>query len=137
MFVGILNSNAVLYLWDQFFMMKWNIMFIKHATKAILYLLRDRMMYATDYNDMRKIFLDEPSLLYTSDIQAAFVHLAIKNEDPRFIPPMNQRFYPSKSINANQLVSKKQKTYFETIGIKDISLNLIILSVSDFFTIEN
>ncbi|CAM2720415.1 unnamed protein product [Rotaria socialis] len=127
MFVGILNSNAVLYLWDQFFMITWDTVYIKHAAKAILYLLRDRLMYATDYNDMRKMLLDEPCLLYTSDVQAAFIHLAVRNEDPKCIPAMNQRFYPSKSISTNQSDSKKHKTYLETIGIRNISLNLIIV----------
>ena len=55
MFVGIVNCNAVLYLWDQFFMMKWNTLYIEHATKAILYLLRDQFMAATDYDQMRKV----------------------------------------------------------------------------------
>lgn len=55
MFVGIVNCNAVLYLWDQLFMMKWNPLYIEHATKAVLYLLRDRFMSATDYEQMRKV----------------------------------------------------------------------------------
>lgn len=132
MFFGILNSNAALYLWDQFFMIKWNNQYIEHATKAILYLIRDRFMYATDYDQMRKVFLEEPCLLHTSDVQAAFVHLALKNEDPKYIPAMNQRFYPSKPVsiqqNTQQQLSNRKKAYLETIGIKDISLTLAIPS---------
>jgi hypothetical protein len=130
MFFGILNSNAALYLWDQFFMIKWNNQYIEHGTKAILYLLRDRFMYATDYDLMRKVFLEEPCLLHTADVQAAFVHLALKNDNPKLIPAMNQRFYPNKPVfiqqNPNQHIPNKKKAYLETIGIKDISLTLAI-----------
>ncbi|CAF3891149.1 unnamed protein product, partial [Rotaria sordida] len=132
MFIGILNTNSALYLWDQFFMIKWNTQYIEHATKAILYLIRDRFMYATDYDQMRKVFLDEPCLLHTTDVQAAFVHLALKNEDPKFIPAMNQRFYPSKPVvpkqNDKQQIPNRKKAYLETIGMKDISLTLAIPS---------
>ncbi|CAF2093633.1 unnamed protein product [Rotaria magnacalcarata] len=130
MFFGILNTNSALYLWDQFFMIKWNTTYIEHATKAILYLLRDRFMYATDYDQLRKVFLDEPCLLHTADVQAAFVHLALKNADPKYIPAMNQRFYPSKPIipriDDNRQIPNKKKAYLETVGIKDISLTLAI-----------
>lgn len=131
MFFGILNSNAALFLWDQFFMIKWNNHYIEHATKAVLYLLRDRFMDATDYDQMRKVFLDEPCLLHTADVQTAFVHLALKNENPKYIPAMNQRFYPTKAFTApsNQdttQVSNRRKAYLESIGIKDISLTLAL-----------
>ena len=130
MFFGILNSNSALYLWDQFFMIKWHTQYIEHATKAILYLLRDRFMSATDYDEMRKVFLEEPCLLHTLDVQAAFVHLALKNEDPKYIPAMNQRSYPTKTTiiqnNNTQQSSNRRKAYLEMIGIKDISLTLAI-----------
>jgi len=121
MFAGILNSNCLLYFWDQFFMIKWNIDYIEHATKVIFYLLRDRFMCAKDYNEMRKVFLEEPCLLYTSDVQTAFIHLTLKNDELKYIPTMNRRFYPLKPLILNQ-----QKIYFEKIGIKNISLSLII-----------
>jgi hypothetical protein len=44
-------------------------------TKALLYLLRNDFMMAKDYDDMRRVFLDGPSKLLTSDIQSAFMHL--------------------------------------------------------------
>ena len=124
MFVGILNSNSALYLWDQLFMIKWNIHYIEHATKAILYLLRDRFMSAMDYDQMRKVFLDEPCLLHTADVQAAFVHLALKQEDLKFVPAMNQRSYPSDSTKRQN--SHGKKAYLESIGIKNISLSLAL-----------
>ena len=113
-------------------MIKWNTQYVEHAVKAILYLLRDRFMYATDYDQMRKVFLDEPCLLHTADVQAAFVHLALKNEDPKFVPAMNQRFYPAKPVllehNTTNRKIPNKKAYLETIGIKDISLTLAIPS---------
>ena len=116
-------------------MIKWNNHYIEHATKAILYLLRDRFMYATDYDQMRKVFLEEPCLLHTADVQTAFVHLALKNEDPKYIPAMNQRFYPARAFatqsnnnNHHTDVSNRRKAYLESIGIKDVSLTLAIPS---------
>jgi hypothetical protein len=136
MFFGILNSNSALYLWDQFFMIKWNTQYIEHAAKAVLYLLRDRFMYATDYDQMRKVFLEEPCLLHTADVQAAFVHLALKNDDPQYIPAMNQRFYPSKPVvlqqDNNRQIPNKKKAYLETICMKDISLTLAIPARQEF-----
>ncbi len=126
MFVGILNSNSVLYLWDQFFMIKWDTVYIEYATKAVLYLLRDSFMQATDYDGMRKIFLEDPCRLYTSDIQTAFVHLALKHGDPKYIPIMNRRLHSSKSMDYTQYISSKQKIYFDEIGVKNISLSLTI-----------
>lgn len=152
MFFGALNSNAALYLWDQFFMVKWNTQYIEHATRAVLYLLRDRFLYATDYDQMRqvrlivlnsmwsssslcfssKVFLEEPCLLHTADVQVAFVHLALKNDDPKFIPAMNQRFYPNQPSNVRSIdhrqMPNRRKAHLESIGIKDISLTLAIPS---------
>ncbi|UJR31743.1 hypothetical protein I4U23_019221 [Adineta vaga] len=131
MFVGILHSNSVLYLWDQFFMIKWEMIYIEYACRAIIYLLRDNFMCAENYEEMRKIFLDEPFQLYTSDIQTAFVHLALKQDDPKYIPAMNQRARSMKLLNNIPILSNKQKLYLESIGIKDISLNLITLVTKD------
>jgi hypothetical protein len=77
-------------------------------------------MGATDYDEMRKVFLDEPCHLHTADIQTAFTHLTLRNDDPRTIPNINRRTYPVK------LETKKPMTNLERIGIKDISLSLII-----------
>jgi hypothetical protein len=126
MFAGILHSNAVLYFWDQFFMTKWDIDYIEYATKAVLYLLRERFMSARDYDDMRKVFLEEPCRLYTSDIQTAFVQLVLKNEDSKYISTINRRIYPLKSIVLN-----RYKIDCEIIGVKDISLSLIMPMVNE------
>jgi hypothetical protein len=131
MFVGILHSNAVLYFWDQFFMTKWDIDYIEYAIKTVFYLLRARFMYAKDYDDMRKVFVEEPCLLYTSDIQTAFVQLVSKNEDSKYISTINRRLYPLKPI-----ISNRYKIDTELIGMKDISLNLIMPIVSQMIGFE-
>lgn len=55
LFVGIVNRKSFMYLWDQFFLLKWNHSAIELAATAILYLLRDRFMLANDYEQMRKV----------------------------------------------------------------------------------
>jgi hypothetical protein len=107
-------------------MTKWDIDYIEYATKTVLYLLRERFMSARDYDDMRKVFLEEPCRLYTSDIQTAFVQLVLKNEDSKYISTINRRVYPLKSIVLN-----RYKIDCEIIGVKDISLSLIMPMVNE------
>ena len=135
--MGILSLNSVLYLWDQFFMVKWELNYIEHACRAILYLLRDNFMYAENYEEMRKVFLNEPCLLYTSDVQTAFVHLALKQDDPKYIPAMNQRIRPMRSLDNIEIRPNKQKIILESVGIEHISLTLITPSVWNLNLIEN
>lgn len=77
-----------------------------------------------------QVFLDEPCLLHTADVQAAFIHLAIKQGDPKMIPAMNQRFYPNKVTDQlrtdHKLIPNRRQAYLETVGVKDISLTLSI-----------
>lgn len=124
MFVGILNANAVLYLWDQLFLMEWNIHYLEIITKTILYFLRQHFLRANDYEQMRQVFLLKPSRLYTSDIQQAFLHCHLNQEHPQYIPTMNRQ------------VSLKKSTLHDdydrnVIGIKNISLELLIPLVDD------
>ena len=102
-------------------MSHWDIHYLEYAVRTILYLLRHRLMSARDYDEMRRVFLDEPSRLYTIDIQSAFVHLLIKNEDSKSIATINRRSHPLKPIIWN-----KYPTNSGMIGIKDISLSLIM-----------
>ena len=88
-------------------------------------------MYAKDYNDMRKVFLEEPCRLYTSDIQAAFLQLVLKDEDSKSISTINRRVYTLKPIVLN-----RHKIDSKLIGIKDISLNLIMPIVSKRIRLE-
>ncbi|CAF2039053.1 unnamed protein product [Rotaria magnacalcarata] len=79
---------------------------IEHVAKAIPYLICNR--------HMRKIFLEELCPLHTADAEAAFVHLALKNEDSKYIPAMRERFDQAKPVsieqNNNIQMPNKQKT---------------------------
>ena len=68
-----MNPCALVYVWDQLFMSLWASVDIEVITKAILYLLRSEFLKANDYDDMRRVFLEAPCKLYTSDIQSAFM----------------------------------------------------------------
>ncbi|CAM4843123.1 unnamed protein product [Rotaria magnacalcarata] len=91
---------------DQFFTINWNTQYIEHVAKAIPYLICNR--------HMRKIFLEELCPLHTADAEAAFVHLALKNEDSKYIPAMRERFDQAKPVsieqNNNIQMPNKQKT---------------------------
>lgn len=102
-------------------MSHWDTQYIEYAVRTILYLLRNRLMSARDYDEMRRVFLEEPSRLYTIDIQSAFVRLLIKNDDPRSIAAINRRSYPLKPI-----IWDKYPRNSGMIGMKDISLSLIM-----------
>ncbi len=106
-------------------MTKWDTNYLEYSIKAVFYLLRTRFMYARDYNDMRKVFLEEPCRLYTSDIRTAFVQLAFKNKDSKHISTINRRVYTLKPI-----VSNRYKIDSKLIGVKNISLSLIMPIVS-------
>ncbi|CAF3432096.1 unnamed protein product [Rotaria socialis] len=90
----------------NFFMINWNTQYIEHVAKGIPYLICNR--------HMRKIFLEELCLLHTADAEAAFVHLALKNEDSKYIPAMRERFDQAKPVsieqNNNIQMPNKQKT---------------------------
>lgn len=129
MFVSVLNANCVLYLWDQFFMARWEPFYIEQACRAVLYLLRDHFLCADDHAAMRRVFLDEPRRLYTSDVQTAFVHLALKRGDEKYIPEMNQRTRSMRPPNNIRLGTVKPNRYPEPIGVKNIRLSLIVPTV--------
>lgn len=115
MFIGILNSNAILYIWDQFFLHQWDINILEIATKIIFFLLRSHFLRANDYEQMRHVFLNEPSRLYTSDIQKAFIHVGFnRHKYIQSIPNINRRDSMMKS-NDNQ-----------RIGFRNFSLNLLV-----------
>ena len=104
----------------------WNSQYLEYAIRTVFYLLRNRLMSARDYGEMRRVFLEEPSRLYTIDIQTAYIQLLVKNGDSKSIATINRRYYPLKPI-----VWNKYPTNSGMIGIKDISLSLIMPVVSD------
>ncbi|XP_072164498.1 uncharacterized protein [Diadema setosum] len=90
-FVGVCDTLAVLYIWDQCFMNGWSHEVLRDLCLALLMLLRKNFMQqAQDYHGMKQIFLSEPSRLYTLDIQKAFQLL--QNEGAvTLVPAINRR----------------------------------------------
>lgn len=69
----VLNSDALLFVWDQCFILGWHV--LEQAATAILLLLRADLLKATSYQQLRKILLQQPAKLYTRDVVAAWKHL--------------------------------------------------------------
>ncbi|XP_076066060.1 uncharacterized protein LOC143039707 [Oratosquilla oratoria] len=75
-FVGVLSVTGGLWAWDQLMLSSWSRDTVRRIAVAILSLIRPWMMRAHMYSGARKVFLDEPGKLYTSDLQTALQHLA-------------------------------------------------------------
>ncbi|CAM4833799.1 unnamed protein product [Rotaria magnacalcarata] len=114
---------------DQFFTINWNTQYIEHVAKAIPYLICNR--------HMRKIFLEELCPLHTADAEAAFVHLALKNEDSKYIPAMRERFDQAKPVsieqNNNIQMPNKQKTKFDPNNDNNCFFKQISVTDTSFF----
>lgn len=54
-FVGVLDTQAVVFVWDQFFMQKWAGQPIEDVCLALLLLLRYLFMQARNYKEMRDV----------------------------------------------------------------------------------
>lgn len=74
-FVGILGVDAVMLVWDQFFMCGWQPIMLENACLVILQLLRDRILEAEGYAGIRTVLLDQPSELFTVDVQQGLSYL--------------------------------------------------------------
>ncbi|XP_022253719.1 uncharacterized protein LOC111088305 [Limulus polyphemus] len=90
-FMSILRPVAVLFIWDQLFMQKWSSTALCNACLALMGLLKPWFMLAHDYPSIKKVFLEEPSKLYTLDIRNAWKHLKDGGAF-RDIPLMNRNF---------------------------------------------
>lgn len=55
-FVSVLDTPAVMYIWDQCFMQGWQPSVLKHTSLAILELLREKFMNARDYSQMKEVW---------------------------------------------------------------------------------
>lgn len=82
-------------------------------------------MKARDYDDMRRVFLEEPYRLLTADIQSAFMHLSSGGKENEI------SFLNSSGLNVDDgYYAKpegfKSKSVLDPIGIKDIHLKLVI-----------
>ena len=54
-FVGVLDTQAAIFVWDQFFLQKWSVRPIEDTCLALLLLLRQRFMAADDFASMKKV----------------------------------------------------------------------------------
>lgn len=128
---GILRKNSLLYVWDQLFMSLWSSYDFEIITKALLYLLKTKFLLAHDYDEMRKVFLEEPSKLYTSDIQSAYMHLSSGGKENE-VPYLNKRDRDSLSkisgyyTRPSDQLKQIKRSILDPIGFKDIKLNLVV-----------
>ncbi|XP_006811802.2 LOW QUALITY PROTEIN: uncharacterized protein LOC100376246 [Saccoglossus kowalevskii] len=149
-FVGVLDGQAVLYVWDQCFMNKWKHEVIENVCLAIILLLREMFLETTDYHEMKQVFLQQPARLYTADIQRAYLHLS-KGGPVSEVPPLN-RYRPQAGLfsrkptpkaAASPVVSKSpdvpvpsrvstisdniEPAELKPIGVKKFKMTLVIL----------
>lgn len=57
--MSVLDTPAVMYIWDQCFMQGWQPDVLKNFCLAILELLRERFMHARDYMGMKEVRNEE------------------------------------------------------------------------------
>ncbi|KAK2173209.1 hypothetical protein NP493_892g01013 [Ridgeia piscesae] len=88
-FVSVLDTQATIFIWDQFFLHRWrDLSVIEDLCLTLLLLLKSPFMHATNYTQMKWVFLGEPCLLYTSDIQRAWQGIQWNAGE---VPDMNRR----------------------------------------------
>ncbi|XP_013392664.1 uncharacterized protein LOC106160570 [Lingula anatina] len=132
-FVSVLDTQAVLLIWDQCFMQGWGSSVLHDVCLALLLLLKHKFMEATDYHSMKKVFLKEPCKLYTVDIQRAWIHLQ-NGGNAEDVPYMNRQRPQSpgpvvKSAPSRVVRSPSPSTTsvvpLPPVGIKHIRIKLI------------
>ncbi|XP_038059084.1 uncharacterized protein LOC119730318 [Patiria miniata] len=89
-FVGVLNSPAVMYIWDQCFIERWDRQVLEDACLALLLLLKEKFMKAIDYHQMRQVFLNEPSKILTLDMVRSYQHIR-EGQPPSAVPNFNRK----------------------------------------------
>ncbi|XP_033099547.1 uncharacterized protein LOC117103145 [Anneissia japonica] len=91
-FVGVLDSQAVLYVWDQCFMQQWDHQVLQDVCLLLLLLLKYDFMLTNNYNEVKQVFTCLPAKLYTLDIVRGYQHL-IRGDDPKHIPDLNRHWH--------------------------------------------
>lgn len=74
-FVSVLRCSAVLMVWDQCFLSGWQPSVMINTCLMLLQLLRKQLMTAENYQEVKYLLLEQPSFLYTHDIQQGLVYL--------------------------------------------------------------
>lgn len=92
-------------------------------------------MAAFDYDEMRRVFLEQPSKLHTSDIQSAFMHLSSgrKESEVAFLNKSgsqsfakNTGYYTKPADKEKAALSNTKKSTLDPIGLKDFNMLLIV-----------
>ncbi|GAB1599062.1 hypothetical protein Ahia01_000183400 [Argonauta hians] len=71
-FVGKLDLAALLWVWDQLFLQQWNQQIFHDICLVLLVLLRRHFFIASDYLQMKQIFVSQTFHLLLLDIQRAY-----------------------------------------------------------------
>ncbi|XP_045139381.1 uncharacterized protein LOC123520820 [Portunus trituberculatus] len=74
-FVGVVEMQAALWVWDQLFLDKWRRGTVKFVALSLLAIIRPWVMRASAY-DIMKVLLEEPGRAYLGELRRAFAHLA-------------------------------------------------------------
>ena len=74
-FVGLLGVDAVMMVWDQCFMYDWQPSVMENTCLVILQLLREHILQAVGYAGIRAVLLNQPSELFTVDVQQGLSYL--------------------------------------------------------------
>jgi len=61
--------------WDQCFMSSWQPSVMENTCLVILQLLREHILQAEGYAGIRRVLLDQPSELFTLDVQQGLSYL--------------------------------------------------------------
>lgn len=125
-FVSILDTPAVMYVWDQCFMQCWRHTVLQNICLALLELLHYRFMEARNYIEMKEVFLNEACKLYTVDIQMAWIHV----ENGKHLQDIYNRQQPnipgSRMSGAQSQATTPAPGLLQTFGIKRLKAKLIV-----------
>ncbi|KAK7088191.1 uncharacterized protein [Littorina saxatilis] len=128
-FVSVLDTPAVMYVWDQCFMQCWKHSVLQNVCLALLELSRHRFMEARNYIEMKEVFLNETSKLYTVDVQMAWIHVE-NGKHLLDIPFLNRQrpSTPGSRMSAAGLshAATPVAGLLQTFGIKRLQTKVII-----------
>ncbi|XP_064619949.1 uncharacterized protein LOC135483216 isoform X2 [Lineus longissimus] len=129
-FVSVLDTPAVMFLWDQNFMQLWQGHAMENMCLSLLMLLRHKFMEANNYATMKDVFLNGPCCLYTADIQRAWIHVEMGqnlngvpylNRQRPITPPPTPGLSPTPVPGATIVEGPLM-----AVGLKDINVKLVI-----------
>ncbi|KAF2349284.1 Rab-GTPase-TBC domain [Trinorchestia longiramus] len=106
-FMGVLSVSASMWVWDQLMIGDWSPDTFITMSTAILSLLRPWMLRASKYSGAKKVLLQEPGKIYTSDLRDVYTHLMNKRQLVE--APPNSNYIGPPSPPAIQLLDENGK----------------------------